>query len=279
MKLGLGSYAFAWAIGVPGHPPLEPLGAFGFVERAAAHGFGLVQIADNLPLHTLSHAELRQLRALAQTLGVEVEVGTRGVTPENLERYLELACYFGSPILRVVADSAEHHPSLEEIARSIAEVLPRFAEADRTLALENHDRFRASELRDLVADLGSPYLGICLDTVNSFGALEGPEVVTETLAPHVVNLHVKDFRVAREAHNLGFRIFGTPAGQGMLDIPRLLRQLPAATCEMSAILELWPAPEAELPDTIAKEDRWVAESAAYLRPLLAQGSSGGAISD
>ena len=58
-----------------------------------------------------------------------------------------------------------------------------------------------------------PYVGICLDTVNSFGSLEGPEVVIETLAPYTVNLHIKDFDIRRTDHNMGFTIFGTPAGR------------------------------------------------------------------
>lgn len=50
MKLGVGSYAYAWAIGVPGHQPARPLDAFGFLERAAGLGVRLVQICDNLPM-------------------------------------------------------------------------------------------------------------------------------------------------------------------------------------------------------------------------------------
>ena len=36
MRLGLGSYACAWAIGVPGHVPLMPLSATGLFERQAS---------------------------------------------------------------------------------------------------------------------------------------------------------------------------------------------------------------------------------------------------
>jgi sugar phosphate isomerase/epimerase len=267
MTFGLGSYALAWGIGAPGYPPDEPLDIFGILRTAAANGFGLVQLADNIPLHELSERQLTEVTQLADDLGLEIEVGTRGIADDNLLRYLELATHFNSPILRVVVDSPRHKPSPTEVVDIVGEVVPQFATAEVILAIENHDRFSAETLRTIVEDLASPWVGVCLDTVNSFGSLEGPAVVLDTLAPHVVNLHIKDFKIAREPHNMGFRISGTPAGQGMLDIPWLVRQLPTDKCDISGIVELWPAPEPTLAETITKEARWVAESAAFLQQL------------
>lgn len=265
--IGLGSYAFAWAVGVPGYRPEKPLDVFGFVDRAAQHGFSLVQIADNLPLHVLSQPDLARLAAQLTALGLKLELGTRGLKPLHLQTYLELAQVFESPILRVVIDSFDYRPTLDEIHHTIEAVLPSFADANIALAIENHDRFKAHELKGLVARFASPYLGICLDTVNSFGALEGPDVVIATLAPYVLNLHIKDFKVVRESHSMGFRIVGTPAGQGELDIPLLLARVQQEHQPVNAILELWPAPELNLEATLAKEAQWVAESAAYLQSL------------
>ena len=53
-RLGISSYTFAWAIGVPGHPTPSPLSAFDLLERAAEYGVGVLQIADNLPLDRMS---------------------------------------------------------------------------------------------------------------------------------------------------------------------------------------------------------------------------------
>jgi sugar phosphate isomerase/epimerase len=264
MKLGLGSYACAWAIGVPGYPPpSQPLDAIGLVQRAAALGLHLVQIADNLPLDALSPQAFDHLLAESKRLGVSIEVGTRGIGADHLRRYLALARRCGSPILRVVVDTADHHPEPEEVIRLLGAVLPEFEAVGITLALENHDRFMARTLAEMVAALNSPQVGICLDTVNSFGALEGPAAVLAALGPQVVNLHVKDFRVRRLDHNMGFVIEGTPAGQGMLDLPWLLGQLVGRDC--NAILELWPAPEADAEATVAKESAWVEASIPYLR--------------
>jgi sugar phosphate isomerase/epimerase len=105
--------------------------------------------------------------------------------------------------------------------------------------------------------------------VNSFGALEGPEVVIRTLAPYVVNLHLKDFVIRRHPSMMGFEITGAPAGQGRLDVPWLLNSLSEHGRDMNAILELWPGRESTMARTAAKEEQWTVESVRYLRTLIA----------
>ena len=115
-------------------------------------------------------------------------------------------------------------------------------------------------------DLGIPeHAGICLDTVNSFGALEGPEVVVQQLAPYTLNLHVKDFTIARVSSNMGFLVTGTPAGEGRLDLPWLFERLRAAGRDVNAILETWPPFGPTLDETIARERTWVETSIRNLR--------------
>jgi L-ribulose-5-phosphate 3-epimerase UlaE len=104
--------------------------------------------------------------------------------------------------------------------------------------------------------------------VNSFGALEGPEVVVDALAPYTVSLHVKDFTIRRVDHQMGFVVEGSPAGQGRLDIPWLLESISEAGCEPNAIIELWTPPDPDLPATIAKEEAWARESVTYMHRLV-----------
>ena len=68
MMLGLGSYTFAWAIGVPGHPPERPMNAFDLLDEAARLDVQLVQICDNLPLTQFSSAELGRFATRAEEL-------------------------------------------------------------------------------------------------------------------------------------------------------------------------------------------------------------------
>lgn len=268
-RLGIGSYAYAWAIGVPGYDTPDPMDVFAFIEIVAEHGVTVAQIADNLPLHELSFDELKCLKSLADDKHIAIEVGTRGIQSQDLlETYIDLARFFGSPILRVVVDSPQHHPSPADVINILRSQVNRLEQANIILAIENHDRFPARSLADIIRALDSPYVGICLDTVNSFGSLEGPEYVVKTLAPYVVNLHVKDFSIARHDHNMGFTLIGTPAGQGVLDIRWVMEQLDVYRQDYNAILELWPPPENTVQETIEKERQWAKQSITFLRNII-----------
>jgi 3-oxoisoapionate decarboxylase len=267
--LGLGSYGVAWAIGVPGYEsPPAPLDARSLLHLAHDLDLKLIQIADNLPLHVMSADARGALCAEARDLGIGIEVGTRGIQPEHLETYLAIARDFGSPILRVVVDTATHHPSPDEVVAILRPMLPRFADSGITLAIENHDRFKAKTLAGVIDSLDHPNVGICLDTVNSFGALEGPEIVVETLGPFVVNLHIKEFTIRRMPHNMGFIVTGAPAGQGMLDIPWLIERLSAYGRRFNVIIETWLSPEETMAATVERELDYVRQSVSYLRTLI-----------
>ena len=268
MRLGIGSYTFTWAVGVPGQAPARPLDAMGLLDKAGALGVRVVHICDNLPLHALTEAQLDALAERASHLGLRIEAGTRGIQPEHLRTYISLAARLGSPILRVVIDSPGHRPSADEAAEALRRLHPEWERASLCLAIENHDRFTARELRRIVESVGGRRIGICLDTANSFGAREGVREVVDELADLTVSLHVKDFEIRRVDHQMGFVIEGRPAGQGQLDVPWLLDRLRLAGRNPNAILELWTPPAASLDETIAREDSWAKQSVKYLRTLM-----------
>jgi sugar phosphate isomerase/epimerase len=269
MRLGIGSYTFPWAVGIPRHMPQRPLSALDLLEKAKLLGVSVVQYCDNLPLDALSESQLEDIEKCASDYGISIEVGVRGIDAEMLKTNLELAIRFKSPILRIVIDSPQCQPLSADVPALLRPMLKSFEQANVCLAIENHDRFTARELSSIVSQLESPYIGICLDTVNSFGALEGPEAVVSVLAPWVVSLHIKDFVIRRTSNYLGFVIEGCPAGQGRLNIPWVLDQLRRSNRHPNAIVEQWPAPEETTEATIAKEDAWTKQSIEYLRNLLA----------
>jgi 3-oxoisoapionate decarboxylase len=269
-RLGVGSFAFAWAIGVPGHPPARPMDAFAFLDRAAALGAEVAQLGDNLPLQGWTAGELERLGARAAALGLTLEVGTRGIEGDHLPHYAEVARTLDSGLLRVVIDTERHRPSPDEVVATLRRALPALERTGVTLALENHDRFPVATLAAIVREVGSERVGICLDTVNSLGSLEGPDTVLDALGPLVVNFHVKDARIERLSHNMGFLVSGTPAGQGMLDLPGMLRRLADLGRAPNVILESWPPPEDDIEATIRKEAAWAEESMPYLRSVLAE---------
>lgn len=270
MKIGVSSYTFAWAVGVPGYPqPERPLGYFEILDRASELGVSVVQYADNLPLDRLELEKLEALAGRACNLGIQVEVGMRGIGVDLVRRYLAIARMFSAPFIRLVLDSDGHKPSIEEVLTALRPLANEFKSAGVMLAIENHDRLPCRALLHLINELGTDWSGFCLDTANSFGAQEGPEVVVNALGPHTLNLHLKDFAITRLPHKMGFLIEGRPVGQGMLDVPWLMAELRRWGCDPNAILEQWTMPGTTLEATVAKEARWAAESVAYLRGTFA----------
>jgi sugar phosphate isomerase/epimerase len=267
-RLGIGSYTYPWAVGMPGRRPSRPLGPEGLVRRAQALGVHVVQICDNICLQALPEVELAALRELAAGLGVELEVGLRTVDPGELMAYLSIARALGSRLVRTVPELHGRAGSAQEVEALLLQVLPAFADAGIVLALENHGKHMAKELVAIMEALASPWAGICLDTANSIGVLEPPGVVVDALAPWAVSLHLKDFRVRRLEHGLGFVVEGCPLGTGALDVPGVLECVARAQRPLSAIIELWPPPADTLEETIAREERWAAESVRFVQRLL-----------
>jgi sugar phosphate isomerase/epimerase len=268
MQLGISSYTFTWAVGVPGSLPPKPYSAYDLIDKASASVVNLVQIADNLPLENMSASELENLLSYARNKNVSIEMGGRGLTTENTYSCLKAAETLQSPILRMVIDREGFEPDLNSIIGIVRDLLHEFESRNIRLAIENHDRFKARDFEKIIQSVGSEWAGICLDSVNSMGAGEGFETASEILLPYTINLHIKDFTIYRVSHKMGLIIEGRPAGKGMLKIKDTVERLMGLNRCQSAILELWTPPELKLEDTIEKEDQWACESIEYLKELF-----------
>jgi sugar phosphate isomerase/epimerase len=268
MQLGLSTYTFTWAVGVPGSLPAEPLTAAGLIDKAAAAGICLVQFADNLPLEKLDESSLLNLREYADSKSVSIEMGGRGLTTEHTLQCLKTAEILNSPILRMVIDGTGYEPDINSVVSVIKELIPEFEQRGIRLAIENHDRFKVRQFERIIQSAGTEWVGICLDSVNSMGAGEGFEEVSKILLPYTINLHIKDFTIRRVSHKMGIIIEGAPAGRGMLNIVDLADALKISGNCRSAILELWTPPENSIGETIIKEDAWAVESIEYLKSII-----------
>jgi sugar phosphate isomerase/epimerase len=267
MLLGLSSYTFGWAVGVPGHEPAQPLDELGLLDRCREQGVKLLQIGDNLPLHTFGAARLQTLAERSRRDGVRLQVGARRLTSARVSEYACIARKLDALLVRFVIDDADYQPSPDAVVDILRESVKQLD--GLTLALENHDRFQATTLRAMIEEAGSERIGVCLDTANSLGAGEDLPTVLAALAPRAVNLHIKDFQIERAPHGMGFTVNGRPAGGGMLNVPDLLQRLTPFTRCQTAVLELWTPPETELTQTLAKESAWALQSLDYLKPFFA----------
>ncbi|GAB3605385.1 TIM barrel protein [Conyzicola nivalis] len=260
--IGLGTYAFFWQ-----HSSLaqHPLTLADMLQLTRDEGVGLFQICDYEAILGYSAAELRDLRSLADDLGVTLELGTRGVLPDHLASYLALAETLGATLVRSMINTAEHRPSLAEAESLLRTTLPVFEDSGVTLALETYEQVRSNDLVSLVEAVASPNLGICLDPANSVAALENPIDVIDRCAPYVAGIHAKDFAFTRRGGWVGFTLEGVPLGTGLLDFDHLLAAVTPEARGINLIIEHWLPLGETIEDTIALENNWNTSNLQYLR--------------
>lgn len=268
MKLGISSFTFPWAIGgIESEYPVN-MSALDLLERAHELGADVLQIADNLPIGDYTDEQLRDLRDAAKSYEISIEIGTRGIKPENIERFLYIAKFLGSPILRVVIDSKDHEPSIMEIYDLLNPFSEKFRETKIKLAIENHDRLTCAEFNEIIDRLGDDWVGICLDTVNSLGAVEAPSTVIPALAPRAINVHMKDFEIIRTNGQMGFTVRGTALGEGRLDVDEVIAAVGGTSREITAVIELWTPRQESYEATVALENAWAISSNKFLRNAI-----------
>jgi sugar phosphate isomerase/epimerase len=266
MRLGIGSWTYGWATGVSGYPPpAHPLTAMDLIDRAHTYGLDIAQLADNLPVHELSATGLAKLRDHATESKIDIELGTVGFEPEHLQRYLNLAVFLGARLVRTLLRTPEGKPDLTLAEKSIRSVADEFRSAGVVLAIENYEQQTCAELASLVARIDNPYVGICMDTVNSLGALQTPRQVVAALGPYVQNLHIKDFTIRRLPSKMGYEVVGCPAGEGMLEIDWILGELHRQGRNPSVILEQWTPWVGSIESTTALEEEWAARGVRFLQ--------------
>jgi sugar phosphate isomerase/epimerase len=269
VKLGVGSWTFPWSIGVPGYPaPAKPLDVFDLLKLADSLGAAVVQYADNLPVHKLDQPGLKKLRQRADESGVAIEVGTRGIQPELLRRYLQIAKSLKAEVVRTLIYHRSGKLQTSEAVTMLNRILPEYERENVILAIENYELYTVAEYRAILNSVDSGHLGICLDPVNNFGTLESPRQVVEQLGEFVVNLHYKDFAIRRIASKMGYQIEGTPAGSGALDARWLLERLNASGRCRSVVIEQWVPIDDSIESTCRQELEWARQGMRFLRETI-----------
>lgn len=241
-RIGLSMYGTPYSMGLnpaAGRPAFE---AGDLIEQSTTFGLAGIEIPAALltdrPENVGAHARAHDLF---------ITVDTGGTDPEALARVFELAARAGAPTVRTVVGGAKLGGDRREMAGRwqpfLADVLGKLTAATKaaeqagvTLAVENHQDLASEELLMLCETIDSPHFGITLDTGNPLGTGEEPIDYFRRVAPHVKNVHLKDYRIfATEA---GYRLVRCALGQGVIDFPALLSILDAAVPDVSMAIEL-----------------------------------------
>ena len=181
------------------------------MDFAAKWNVKVVHFSEVRFLGTLEPDNLRKVRARADELGLDLEIGMRSICPtsamfdkaqgtaeEQLARMIDAAKIVRSPIVRaVLGSSADRKGGIEKHIDAIAAVLKnsrsRLMDAGVKVAIENHaGDMQARELKTLVEAAGSDFVGVCIDSGNPVWTIEDPHLTLDTLAPYVLTSHMRD---------------------------------------------------------------------------------------
>lgn len=260
--IGYGTYAFFWRHSDQMDAPLDLRGA---LEATRADGVDLFQICDYAPLLDLDDAGLREVRRVADDLGIALELGTKGIPTQHLERFLGLAEALDVTLVRSMVTGPDTRPTLTEAEAWLRAALPVYERAGVRLALETYEQLHSRDLVALVEQVGSASLGICLDPANCVANLELPADVIRRCAPYVLNLHIKDFAFSRRDGWVGFTYAGAELGSGRLDYDELIAVVDPETRGINRIVEHWLPWQGSAEETARAEARWTEQSLHYMK--------------
>ncbi|GAB2510213.1 sugar phosphate isomerase/epimerase family protein [Paramicrobacterium agarici] len=264
MALGLSTYAFFWQWS---ERATEPLSLERMLQKTRDLDVDVFQVCDYPLIEQRSDDELRELSRVAGGLGIRLELGTRGVRPAHLRRYLHIAERLGVTLVRTMIATADDHLDESEAEGLLCEVLPEYERAGVTIALETYEQVPTSTLVGIVERIGSPRLGICSDPANCVAALESPAELIARVAPHVVNMHIKDFAFTRHAGWVGFSLTGAPLGEGLLDYAGMIAAIEPEERAINQIIEHWLPWQGDAETTFRLEDEWTAHNVRYVRSM------------
>ncbi len=223
--------------------------AFEYLDYAAKVGLDVVQFSEWPHLGSQEQVRddsyLKRVREHADKRGVKIEAGTWGVCPTNpgfqrsFARYgtpaeqLRFAihwakilgaktvrCVMGSGNLRRKDGPLERH--VEAMLGVLREVRDDALRAGIKIAPENHKDLRATEMRALIEEAGTDFVGCTLDTGNPMEVLEDPLETVEVLGPVAVSSHFRDTVLWEHPRGAAFQ--WTALGDGSVEIERAVKK-------------------------------------------------------
>lgn len=206
------------------------------LDYAAEQKVDTLFITDLDAYESLDDAYLRDVKAKADQLGVEIYVGSWSICPtsvrfknnwgtaeEHLSTGIRVAKTLGSPVFRVVLGAMEDRKTPGGIKARIADTVKvlkacesKAKDAGVKIAVENHaGDMHSWELAELVEAAGKDFVGVNLDSGNAAWTLENPLDVLERLAPYTVSSSLRDEMMWETAD--GVSIQWTAIGDGLVD--------------------------------------------------------------
>ena len=234
---------------------------FDIVEHCRKIGLGGVQTNPR----STDPAEIKKFRQRIESYDMHLVCDPRLPRQESdvpafeneVKAYKEAgaACFHAALTGRRYEDFDAFEPwkqMFEGIKKSVTLAEPVLRKYRMRLALENHKGYRSAEQAAWLKQLGSEWLGVCLDFGNNLSLCEDPTDTARTLAPYVIFAHIKDMAV--EEYQDGFLLSEVPMGEGILDLKGIVELLRKKDPKMIFDLEMITRDPLKIP--IYSEKYW-----------------------
>lgn len=206
------------------------------LEYAAEQKVDTILFSDLKVYENHEESYLKEIKAQADELGIEIQAGTGGICPTSnsfkktygtAEQHLALAIRvartLGSSVVRCYQGSARDRkspgglkPHMEATIATCKKVKGLALEAGVKIAIENHaGDMAAFQLRELIEKAGPDYVGATIDSGNATFTMEAPLRNLEILAPYVVCSGIRDTMVWDDGK--GIKSQWTAMGDGVTD--------------------------------------------------------------
>jgi len=220
----------------------DPIGFLDYCHKIGAGG-------AQMDIGARDKAYISELRRQVENYDMFIE-GSAGLPRdssklEQFEATVRTAKESGAKIVRTAIggrryeqfNKAEEFKAFAERTwKSLQLAEPVMARHHMRLAIENHKDWRIDQMLGMLKRIDSEYVGVCVDTGNSFALLEDPMEFIGAYAPYAFSAHLKDMAVAE--YEDGFLLADVPLGRGSLDLPRVVRMLNKAKPEIQFNLEM-----------------------------------------
>jgi sugar phosphate isomerase/epimerase len=216
---------------------------FQYLDYCHQWGGKVVHFSEIRFIGSLEPENLRRVRAHAEKLGIELEIGMRSICPtsklfdpkqgtaeEQLRRMIAAAKIAGSRIVRAVLGSAADRSgplgiegNIENTVKVLRAVRSEALDNGVKIAIENHaGDMQGRELKTLIEEAGKDFVGACLDSGNPLWTIEDPHLTLETLAPYVLTSHIRDTAVWAVPE--GAAVAWVRMGEGNIGIDEYVRK-------------------------------------------------------
>lgn len=215
---------------------------FQYLDYCAGRGAKLVHFSEIRFIGSLDPDNLRKVRQHAEALSLEVEIGMKSICPsskmfdpkqgtaeQQLTRMIDSAQIVGSKIVRAVLGSGDdRRPGpievhINDTVQVLRNVRSKAQDNNVKIAIENHaGDMQARELKMLVEEAGTDYVGVCLDSGNPLWTIEDPHLTLNTLHSHVLTSHLRDSAVWKVPQ--GAAVTWVPMGKGNVNIDSYVRK-------------------------------------------------------